>query len=73
MGAFFHDLVRPRFEGGDATTIGGDLAYQYAQNGNLSSLSVAPAQAILGSAQFGSAAQNLQSAGALQDLTPRLI
>lgn len=58
--------------GSDASAIGGDLAWQYAMNGNLSTMSMSPAQAVLASPQFGSVAQYLQSAGVLQDLSPRL-
>jgi Ca2+-binding RTX toxin-like protein len=56
----------------DTAAIGGDLACQYANSGTLSSISTAPAQALLASQQFGVSSQNLQSPGALQDLTPRL-
>ncbi|ATQ75211.1 hypothetical protein CR152_12300 [Massilia violaceinigra] len=58
--------------GSDTAAIGGDLAYQYARNGNLSALSLAPADALLAAAPFGAAVQNLQAGSALQDLTPRL-
>ncbi|MDQ1919813.1 calcium-binding protein [Massilia pseudoviolaceinigra] len=58
--------------GSDTAAIGGDLAYQYAKNGNLSALSLAPAGALLAAAPFGAAVQNLQAGSALQDLTPRL-
>jgi Ca2+-binding RTX toxin-like protein len=57
----------------DTAALGGDLAYQYARNGNLSAISASPAQAIMASTQFGTANQNLQSSSALQDLTPRLM
>jgi Ca2+-binding RTX toxin-like protein len=56
----------------DTAAIGGDLAYQYARNGNLSNISMTPAQDLLASAQFGSI-QNLQAIVALQDYTPRLM
>jgi trimeric autotransporter adhesin len=59
--------------GSDAAAIGGDIAYQYANNGNLSSLSTMPTQTLLASPQFGTVSQNLQATSALQDLTPRLI
>jgi Ca2+-binding RTX toxin-like protein len=59
--------------GSDTMAIGGDLAYQYAKNGSLSPMTFTPAVAVLASAQFGSGMQTLQGAGALQDLTPRLI
>ncbi|MDQ1829714.1 calcium-binding protein [Massilia scottii] len=58
--------------GSDTAAIGGDLAYQYARNGNLSALSLAPADALLAAAPFGAAVQNLQAGSALQDLSPRL-
>ena len=58
--------------GSDTAAIGGDLAWQYATNGNLSVVSMNPAQALLASPEFGSAGQNLQSASALQDLSPGL-
>jgi hypothetical protein len=57
----------------DTAAIGGDLAYQYAKNGNLSALSMAPAQALLADAQFGMANQNLQLVGVLKNSSPGLI
>jgi Ca2+-binding RTX toxin-like protein len=57
----------------DTAAIGGDLAYQYARNGNLSDLSMTPAHALLANASFGTASQNLQSTSGLQDLSPRLM
>jgi Ca2+-binding RTX toxin-like protein len=66
-------LLEFHLGGSDTAAIGGDLAYQYARNGNLSAISASPAQAILASTQFGTANQNLQSSNALQDLTPRLM
>lgn len=71
--ALSSSLLSFHLGGSDTAAIGGDLAYQYARNGNLSSLTMTPAQALLASAQFGSAAQGLQASGALQDLTPRLM
>jgi Ca2+-binding RTX toxin-like protein len=57
----------------DTVAIGGDLAYQYAKNGNLSNVSMTPAQTLLVNADFGVTAQNLQAANVLQDLSPRLV
>jgi hypothetical protein len=57
----------------DTAAIGGDLAYPYAMNGNLSNLSMTPAQALLASPQFGTSNQNLQATSALQDGSPRLM
>lgn len=71
--ALSSSLLSFYLSGSDTAAIGGDLAYQYAKNGNLSTLSMTPAQALLASAQFGSAAQALQATGSLQDLTPRLM
>jgi hypothetical protein len=58
--------------GTDTAAIGGDLAYQYAKSGSLSNISATPAQALLGSTQFGVTNQNLQSLSALQDISSRL-
>ena len=57
----------------DTAAMGGDLAYQYAKNGNLANLSMTPAQSLLASSQFGVTSQNLQTASGLQDLSPRLM
>jgi len=59
--------------GSDTAAIGGDLAYQYAKNGNLSSLSMTPALTVLGNPSFGIAEQALQPFSALKDLSPWLI
>jgi hypothetical protein len=59
--------------GSDTAAIGGDLAYQYAKNGNLSTFSMAPAETLLASTQFGMANQALQNVGTLMDASPRLI
>ncbi|MCE3603224.1 hypothetical protein LXA47_06335 [Massilia sp. P8910] len=58
--------------GSDTAALGGDLATQYAKDGNLAALSMMPAGAVLSSAQFGTASQTLQAPSALVDLTPRL-
>jgi Ca2+-binding RTX toxin-like protein len=58
--------------GSDTAAIGGDLAYQYAKDGNLSTFSATPAQSLVASPQFG-AAQGLQNVAALQDASPRLM
>lgn len=58
--------------GSDTAAIGGDLAYQYARMGSLSSISLKPAQAILADAQFGRGNQHLLAASALQDGSLRL-
>lgn len=52
--------------GADDTAMGGDLAYQYGKNGNLSNIGVSAAQQLLSDANFGMAAQTLQPAANLQ-------
>ena len=71
--ALSSSLLQFYLAGSDTAAIGGDLAYQYAKNGNLSSLSMMPAGTVLGSAQFGISNQNLQNVAALQDASPRLM
>lgn len=71
--ALSSSLLNFYLSGSDTAAIGGDLAYQYAKNGNLSNVSLTPAAAILGTASFGTAAQTLQAGPALQDLSPRLM
>jgi hypothetical protein len=65
-------LLNFHLGGSDTAAIGGDLAYQYASVGDLSSFSMNPAMAVLGTTQFGTAAQNLQTPAALRDTGPRL-
>ena len=65
-------LLNFYLEGSDTAAIGGDLAYQYARNGNWSNMSMTPAQALLANSQFGTGSQNLQQPGALLDASPRL-
>ena len=71
--ALSSQLLNFHLSGSDTAAIGGDFAYQYARNGNLSNISLNPAQALLGNTQFGTTAQTLQAASALQDTTPRLM
>lgn len=66
-------LLTYHLRGSDTAAIGGDLAYHYAMSGNLGSLSMTPALALMGSTQFGTTAQVLQNAGALRDGTPSLV
>ena len=70
--AMTNALLDYHLSGSDTAALGGDLAYQYGKNGNLQNLSINPAQAILGSTQFGTNAQSLQPAANLQDTSPRL-
>ncbi|GGI54681.1 calcium-binding protein [Oxalicibacterium solurbis] len=59
-------------QGSDTEAMGGDLTYQYGKTGSLSGISMLPAQAIMGSSQFGINPQALQTASALADSSPRL-
>lgn len=58
--------------GSDSAAIGGDLAYLYATDDSLSALDASAALAIIGSPQFSTGAQGLQSIPALNDGTPLL-
>ena len=71
--ALSSSLLNFYLSGSDTAAIGGDLAYQYAKNGNLSNISLTPAQALLAGTTFGTGNQNLQLAGSLQDMSPRLM
>jgi hypothetical protein len=71
--ALSNSLLEFHLNSSDTEAFGGDLAYQYARNGNLSNISMTPAQAILGSTQFGLVGQSLQATAALQDSSPRLM
>jgi Ca2+-binding RTX toxin-like protein len=59
--------------GSDTAALGGDLAYQYARNGSLASLSMTPAQTLLADPAFGQGAQVLQPPAGLLDTSPRLM
>ena len=56
----------------DSHALGGDLAYRYGKNGTLAGVGLAPAQSIIGDAQFGSQAQALQPLTGLQEGAVRL-
>jgi Ca2+-binding RTX toxin-like protein len=70
--ALSNALLAQYLTGSDTAALGGDLAYQYGRFGNEANVSYTPAIGILGSANFGTAAQTLQSLTSLQDPTPRL-
>jgi len=59
-------LMEFHLGGSDAAAIGGDLAYPYANNGNLSALSMTPTQALWADIVMGTSPKNLQSITALQ-------
>jgi VCBS repeat-containing protein len=65
-------LLNAHLGGSDTAALGGDLAYQYATNGNLSNISLTPAQALLAASTFATGNQALQSSASLQDGSPRL-
>ena len=66
-------LLDAHLASSDLAGLGGDLTYGYGKNGNLSDVSIMAAQALMGTSQFGLAAQNLHVANALPDLSPRLM
>ena len=57
----------------DSQAIGGDLAFEYGKNGNLSNLSLNNAQNTLADSQFGSGNQNVQRSSAATVVTPKLL
>ncbi len=59
--------------GSDTAAMGGDLAYRYGLAGTLGDLAFNPALGILGASGFGTAVQNFQSLGLLQDSSARLM
>ncbi|MCE3605496.1 putative Ig domain-containing protein [Massilia sp. P8910] len=71
--ALSSSLLNFYLSGSDTAALGGDLAYQYARTGNLSSMSMLPAGALLSSPAFGVTAQPLQAGSALRDLSPQLV
>ncbi|NHZ98356.1 hypothetical protein F2P46_21930 [Massilia sp. CCM 8734] len=58
--------------GSDTAAIGGNLAYQYALNGNLATVGAAVAIAIVGSSGFGSLMQEFLPGASLNDGSPLL-
>lgn len=71
--ALSSSLLNFYLSGSDTAAMGGDLAYQYARNGNLSSMSMLPAGALISNPAFGVTAQPLQAGSALRDLSPQLV
>ncbi|MDQ1832614.1 putative Ig domain-containing protein [Massilia scottii] len=59
--------------GSDSAAIGGDLAYHYAVDGDLSAVGMNAGLTIIGSATFGSGMQTLLAGGALADGSPMLL
>jgi Ca2+-binding RTX toxin-like protein len=58
--------------GSDTAAIGGDFAYDFGHRNALTNIGATPAQSVLASASFGTAAQTLQSAATLYAGTVRL-
>jgi hypothetical protein len=58
--------------GSDSAAIGGDLAYQYGRNNTLTGIGLNAAQSVINNAQFGQAAQALNSASTWQSETVKL-
>ncbi|WP_164557957.1 hypothetical protein HF313_26705 [Massilia atriviolacea] len=58
--------------GSDTAAIGGDLAYHYALDGDLSAVGMNAGLAIIGSANFGKGMQTLLAGAALVDASPML-
>jgi Ca2+-binding RTX toxin-like protein len=65
-------LLNAHLSGSDTTAMGGDLAYQYNLNGNLTGMGLAAAQTELGNASFGVSPQQLQPLSGLQTGSARL-
>ncbi|WP_301103425.1 putative Ig domain-containing protein [Propionivibrio sp.] len=58
--AVMHALLDRHLASSDSAALGGDLAYQYGMTGSLAGIGVGAAQQVLGKADFGSQAQDLQ-------------
>jgi hypothetical protein len=58
--------------GSDVAAIGGDFAYDFGHRNSLANIGATPAQSVLGSASFGTAAQTLQAASTLYSGAVRL-
>ena len=65
--SIMNTLLNAHLAGSDTEAIGGDLAYRYGLNGNLSGIAINAAQNVLASSQFGSTPQALQPLAGLQD------
>jgi hypothetical protein len=58
--------------GSDSAALGGDLAYQYGLNGNLTGVGFNAAQSVLNDTTFGTTAQNLNTPSAVYSGSARL-
>jgi hypothetical protein len=65
-------LASAYVSGSDTAAIGGDLAYDFGHRNALAGIGAAPAQSVLASGSFGTAAQSLQAATSLYAGTVRL-
>jgi hypothetical protein len=60
-------LLDAHLAGSDDAALGGDLAYQYGLNGSLAGIATNAAHDVLGSAQFGTQAQQLRPLATIQE------
>ncbi|MDB5905441.1 MAG: Hemolysin-type calcium binding domain protein [Betaproteobacteria bacterium] len=70
--ALTNALLADHLSSSDTAALGGDLAYRYGMTASLGNVGFDPAQALLSSASFGSAAQALQTAAGLEQGLKRL-
>jgi hypothetical protein len=54
-------LLNAHLSGSDTAALGGDLAYYYGMNGNLTGMNLAAAQTAISNAQFGTATQTINA------------
>jgi len=65
--ALTNALLQFHLSGSDDSALGGDLAYWYGKNGNLTGIGLQAAQQVIGAVGFGSDAQALRPFTGLQD------
>ncbi|MEI7612750.1 MAG: putative Ig domain-containing protein, partial [Betaproteobacteria bacterium] len=70
--ALTNALTNFQLAGSDTAAIGGDLAYQYGKNGNLSGIGMTATQGLMSDSKFGNQAQTLQPLSTLQNGTVQL-
>ncbi len=58
--------------GSDTVAIGGDIAYQYGLNGNLTGIGLNAAQSVINAAGFGQSAQTLNASSTWQSEAVKL-
>ncbi|HXZ97133.1 MAG TPA: calcium-binding protein [Burkholderiales bacterium] len=65
--SMMNSLLDAHLTGSDTEALGGDLAYQYGNNGTLAGIGLGAAQDVLNSPQFGAQAQTLRPLATLQE------